>query len=156
MTAHCQCAKWLQVVTLGDPKLVARIATDELDQQDARKPSRAGAVGNVVSAQAYVSDKEAGGLTVKGLMVFLRKLPFMHSLRELRVHGIGASPQNQHDVMRLLAAGLAALPGLQVCLLWLRQFDAMGSATASRHTMYKALARCSCFYARTRQAGQSL
>ena len=114
----------LQVVTLGDPKLVERFATDELDRYDTQTLPR-GAASNGIGAdstglQAYVSDNEAGGLTYQGLMVFLRKLPFMHGLRELRVHGIGASLQNQHDVMRLLAAGIASLRGLQVCLRFMQ------------------------------------
>ena len=63
---------------------------------------------------------EGGGLTFKGAIGVFRKLPFMPSLRVVKIVGLGSptwAPAQHTEVLRALAAGLSSLPSLQVRLL---------------------------------------
>ena len=82
---------------------------------DAIESRAARAVG--LTPVAYIPDTEAGGLTFKGCLSIFRKLPFMPSLRVLRLVGLRSAtwaPYMHEDIMRALAAGVASLPSVQV------------------------------------------
>jgi hypothetical protein len=104
---------FMQVLSLGS-KIGVQQHASELDLLEQRTGKGKGVVPSAVT---YISDTEAGGLTFKGCIQLFKKLPFMHGLRELRLHGVGSASWNceLHDEALLqLSSGLSKMPSLQV------------------------------------------